>query len=140
MHWGAFCQSSFRWIYYYCSNESTRKETSKSYICALPGWFVKVGLPWVIEVCTIDESIKGAASLRRYGITFDGNIDVMYIFSKLVEKRLPKHCPMLCEKMVQLLWYSHAYLKRIRNYFYVTFSNEKLGFIPLYGHHAQLKF
>ena len=29
-------------------------------------------------LCTIDESIKGAASLRRYGITFDGNIDVQY--------------------------------------------------------------
>ena len=28
--------------------------------------------------CTIDESIKGAASLRRYGITFDGNIDKKY--------------------------------------------------------------
>ena len=28
--------------------------------------------------CTIDESIKGAASLRRYGITFDDNIDVAY--------------------------------------------------------------
>ena len=26
--------------------------------------------------CTIDESIKGAASLSRYGITFHGNIDV----------------------------------------------------------------
>jgi hypothetical protein len=29
--------------------------------------------------CTIDEFIKGAASLRRYGITFDDNIDVMYM-------------------------------------------------------------
>ena len=29
-------------------------------------------------LCTIDESIKGAASLRRYGITFDGNINVKY--------------------------------------------------------------
>ena len=28
--------------------------------------------------CTINESIKGAASLRRYGITFDGNIDIKY--------------------------------------------------------------
>ena len=28
------------------------------------------------QVCTIDEFIKGAASLRRYGITFDDNIDV----------------------------------------------------------------
>ena len=26
--------------------------------------------------CTIDESVKGAASLRRYGITFDGNIHI----------------------------------------------------------------
>ena len=29
--------------------------------------------------CTIDESIKGDASQSRCGITFDGNIDVMYI-------------------------------------------------------------
>ena len=28
--------------------------------------------------CTIDESIKGAASLRRYGITFDDNINIKY--------------------------------------------------------------
>ena len=35
---------------------------------------------WKLFQCTIDESIKGAASLRRYGITFDGNIDVMYPF------------------------------------------------------------
>ena len=28
--------------------------------------------------CTIDESIKGAASQRRYGITFDGNINIKY--------------------------------------------------------------
>ena len=27
-------------------------------------------------LCTIDESIKGVASLRRYGITFDGNIHI----------------------------------------------------------------
>jgi hypothetical protein len=29
--------------------------------------------------CTIDEFIKGAASLRRYGITFDDNINIMYM-------------------------------------------------------------
>ena len=34
-------------------------------------------------VGTINESIKGAASLRRYGITFDGNIDVVYNFQWL---------------------------------------------------------
>ena len=28
----------------------------------------------------IDESIKGAASLNRYGITFDDNIDMVYNF------------------------------------------------------------
>ena len=33
--------------------------------------------------CTIDESIKGAASLRRYGITFDGNINIKYKTSPL---------------------------------------------------------
>ena len=29
--------------------------------------------------CTIDESIKGAASQRRYGITFDGNINIIVL-------------------------------------------------------------
>ena len=28
-------QSSFRWIYYYGSNKSTRKETGKSHLCAI---------------------------------------------------------------------------------------------------------
>ena len=31
----AFCQSSFRWIYYYGSNKSAGKETGKSHLCAL---------------------------------------------------------------------------------------------------------
>ena len=35
---------------------------------------------FLFDICTIDESIKGAASQNRYGITFDGNIDVMYNF------------------------------------------------------------
>ena len=33
---------------------------------------------WQRFTCTIDESIKGAASLRRYGITFDDNINKKY--------------------------------------------------------------
>ena len=40
-------------------------------------------LPFDVVICTIDESIKGAASLGRYGITFDGNIDVVYNFQWL---------------------------------------------------------
>ena len=35
LHRGAFCQSSFRWIYYYDSNKSTGKETGKTHLCAL---------------------------------------------------------------------------------------------------------
>ena len=35
---------------------------------------VQLTQTWKIFQCTIDESIKGAASLRRYGVTFDGNI------------------------------------------------------------------
>ena len=35
MHRGAFCQFPFRWIYYYGSNESTGKETGKTYLCAM---------------------------------------------------------------------------------------------------------
>ena len=31
----AFCQSSFRWVYYYGSNKSTGKETDKTHLCAL---------------------------------------------------------------------------------------------------------
>ena len=33
LHRGAFCQFPFRWIYYYGSNESTRKETVKMHLC-----------------------------------------------------------------------------------------------------------
>ena len=44
--------------------------------------------------CTIDESIKGAASQNRYDITFDGNIDVLYnfqwLFSYGIESYLKK--------------------------------------------------
>ena len=36
----------------------------------------KNGLPQYVFVSTIDEFIEGDASLRRYGITFDDNIDV----------------------------------------------------------------
>ena len=35
MHRGAFCQFPFRWIYYYGSNKSTRKETGKTHLCAM---------------------------------------------------------------------------------------------------------
>ena len=37
--------------------------------------------------CTIDESIKGAASQRRYDITFDGNINIKYKTSPLYTMR-----------------------------------------------------
>ena len=39
-------------------------------------------------ICTIDESVKGAASQNRYGITFDGNIDVLYNFQWLNDSYL----------------------------------------------------
>ena len=32
VHIGAFCQFPFRWVYYYCSNKSTGKETGKTYL------------------------------------------------------------------------------------------------------------
>ena len=32
----------------------------------------------MFNISTIDESIKGAASQKRYDITFDGNINVSY--------------------------------------------------------------
>ena len=35
LHRGAFCQFSFRWIYYYGSNKSTGKETGKTHLYAL---------------------------------------------------------------------------------------------------------
>ena len=41
VHIGAFCQFSFRWIYYIGSKESTRKEAGKTHLCAvmwLPLW------------------------------------------------------------------------------------------------------
>ena len=43
MHRGAFCQLTFRWIYYYGSNKSTRKETDKTHLCAL-AWNFAVNL------------------------------------------------------------------------------------------------
>ena len=42
-------------------------------------------LPFDVVICTIDEAIKGAASLGRYGITFDGNIDVTVHFQHLFD-------------------------------------------------------
>ena len=41
------------------------------------GWKIKLTLKYS-KVCTIDEFSEGAASLRRYGITFADNIDVLY--------------------------------------------------------------
>ena len=35
VHRGAFCHFPFRWIYYYGSNKSTRKETGKKHLCVL---------------------------------------------------------------------------------------------------------
>ena len=35
LHRGAFCQFTFRWIYYSHSSKSTGKETGKTYLCAL---------------------------------------------------------------------------------------------------------
>ena len=35
VHRGAFCQFSFRWIHYYDSNKSTRKETGKTHLYAV---------------------------------------------------------------------------------------------------------
>ena len=35
VHRGAFCQFSFRLIYYYDNNKSTGKETGKTHLCAL---------------------------------------------------------------------------------------------------------
>ena len=49
---------------------------------------------FLFDTCTIDESIKGAASQNRYDITFDGNIDVLYnfqwLFSYEIESYLKK--------------------------------------------------
>ena len=59
------------------------------------------------DMRTIDESIKGAASQNRYGITFDGNIDVMYNnvffiywldpYLKMEEKLQLVMCNIFCE-------------------------------------------
>ena len=35
VHRGAFCQFPFCWIYYYGSNKSTGKKTSKMHLCGL---------------------------------------------------------------------------------------------------------
>ena len=54
--------------------------------------------------CTIDESIKGATSLRRYGITFDGNIDIKY--------KIPCFFTLPCEIIMQEVW-SHNHLQSV---------------------------
>ena len=52
--------------------------------------------------------------------------------SKVGWPMVAKHWTALCEKILQLLWYWHAYLKRIRNHFYIIFPHEKLGSSPIY--------
>ena len=42
MHRGAFCQSSFQWIYYYSNNKLTRKETHKSHLSAMSHKSIKM--------------------------------------------------------------------------------------------------
>ena len=100
----------------------------------------KLSLPWIVEVCTIDESIKGAASLRRYGITFDGNIDIMYPFPKLGWTKG-------CKALPRVVWKNDAAFviltclpENDKKLFYVIFPHEKLGFIPLALPIAQFKF
>ena len=39
LHRGAFYHNPFLWIYYYCSNKSTGKETDKMHLCAVQ-WFI----------------------------------------------------------------------------------------------------
>ena len=43
---GAFCQFSFRWIYYYHSSKSTGKETGKTHLC------VHCMVRWIKEFST----------------------------------------------------------------------------------------
>ena len=43
MHRGAFCQFSFWWIYYYGSNKSNGKNSGKTHLCAMCGfWYAKL--------------------------------------------------------------------------------------------------
>ena len=54
VHRGAFCQFSFRWIYYYSSNKYTGKETGKTHLCAvgsnsLETTYILFELPWVLD-------------------------------------------------------------------------------------------
>jgi hypothetical protein len=60
-----------------------------SFVCALQvkkNNFARIcgDIGSVASICTINESIKGATSLSRYGITFDGNIDFIVHFQGVV--------------------------------------------------------
>ena len=73
--------------------------------------------------CTINESIKGAASLRRYGITFDGNIDVLYI-SKICQFKMgpetdSNRSPQFrqsCKDRREKLWKHSRYIRHVLMY------------------------
>ena len=46
-HRGAFCQFSFRWMYYYGSNKANGKETGKTHLCAL---FAYIAVRWNLDL------------------------------------------------------------------------------------------
>ena len=57
VHRGAFCQFTFRWVYYCHSSKSTRKEIGKTYLCAVQRKFKISGelhTPLYKIVCTND--------------------------------------------------------------------------------------
>ena len=89
-----------------------------------------LGYQWVY--CTIDEFIKGAASLRRYGITFDDNIDIectcwcsfssvkrTYLEKIKININLARSFKFL-DKIVRPSWYFYfIYVKAILPRFYM---------------------
>ena len=59
---GAFCQFPFRWIYFYDSNKSTRKEIGKTHLCAVGQNNFENKIPWI-----------KMANLKKYVKIFEKN-------------------------------------------------------------------
>ena len=64
--------------------------------------------------CTIDESIKGAASLSRYGITFDDNINIKYKTPPVTYVFLIENC-MLKTSLLNHFMLSYLEMSKINN-------------------------
>ena len=99
-----------------CAGQATGRTYSMASICSQ--WKTN----WQLFQCTIDESVKGAASLRRYGITFDGNIHIWYNTTPILSLTLlfwQKHnslCALENYKIIKLDWWNLTITYALNNH------------------------